>query len=86
MLAMGEYGGDERVTWFKLSEHNTLCPRENESYIAVRYSSVGLALGCLEFGLSILTSTTTFYSTRLQRLHSDLGPNRWPQGGWTPIP
>jgi hypothetical protein len=86
MLTIGEHGGDERFTWFGSSERNTLRPRENESCIAVCCSSVGLALGCPEFGLPILTSVAALYSTRLQWLHCDLGPDRWPQSGWTPIP
>jgi hypothetical protein len=35
-------------------------------------------LVALGFNLSILTSAATFYSSRLQRLHCDLGPDRWP--------
>jgi hypothetical protein len=62
MLAMVEHGGDERFMWFGLPERNTLCPRD-------------LALGCLGFSLSILTSAATFYSTSLQWLYSDLGPD-----------
>jgi hypothetical protein len=81
-----EHGGDKRFTWFRPPERNTLCTWENESCIIVCCSSVGLALGCPEFSLSILTSTATFYSIRLKRLHCDLGPDRWPQGSWTPIP
>jgi hypothetical protein len=86
MLAMGEHDGDKRFTWFGPPECNTLYPWENESYIAVCCSSVGLALGCPGFSLSILTSTAAFYSSRQKRLHYDLGPDRWPQSGWTPIP
>jgi hypothetical protein len=86
MLAMGEHGGDRRFMWFGPPERNTLRPRENGSCIIVCCSSVGLALGYPEFGLRILTSVVAFYSTRLQRLHYDLRPDRWPQGGWTPIP
>jgi hypothetical protein len=78
MLAMGEHGRDRRFTWFKPSECNTLRPRENESCIAVCCSSIGLALGCPEVGLSILTFTVAFYITRLQRLHCDLRPDRCP--------
>jgi hypothetical protein len=66
MLAMGEHGGDKRFMWFGPLERNTLCTWENESYIVVYCSSVGLALGCPEFSLSILTSAATFYSTRLK--------------------
>jgi hypothetical protein len=65
MLAMGEHGGDERFMWFGPLEHNTIRPRENESYIVMCCSSVGLALGCPGFSLSILTSAAFFYSTRL---------------------
>jgi hypothetical protein len=83
---MGEHGGDEGFMWFRLPERNTLRPQENESCIAVCCSSIGLALGCLGFSLSILTSTIAFYSSRLQRLHYDLGPDSCPQCGWTPIP
>jgi hypothetical protein len=86
MLAMGEHGGDERFMWFGQPKRNTLRQRENESCIAVCYSSVGLVLSCPEFGMSILTSVVAFYSTRPLRLYCDLGPNRWSQGGWTPIP
>jgi hypothetical protein len=75
---MGEHGGDERFTWFGPLERNTLRPRENESCIVACCSSVGLALGCPQFGLPILTSAAAFYSTRVHRLHYDLGPNRWP--------
>jgi hypothetical protein len=82
MLAMGEHGGDEGFTWFGLSECNNLRPLKNMSCITVYCSSVGLALGCLGFSLSILMSIIVFYSSRLQRLHCDLGPDRWPQGGW----
>jgi hypothetical protein len=78
MLAIGEHGEDERFMWFELSDRNTLHPQENESCIVVYCSSVGLALGCPMFRLSILTSVATFYTTRLQRLHYDLGPDRWP--------
>jgi hypothetical protein len=78
MLAMRKYGGDEGFTWFRPPERNTLRPRENESYITVCCSSVGLALGCPGLSLSILTSTTTFYSSGLQWLHCDLGLDRWP--------
>jgi hypothetical protein len=38
-------------TWFRLSERNTIRPRENESCIAVCCSSVGLALS--ELGLNL---------------------------------
>jgi hypothetical protein len=85
MLAMGEHGGDEEFMWFRPPERNTLRPRENGSFIAVCCSSVGLALGCLGFSLSILTSVAAFYGSRLHRLDRDLGYDRWPQGGWTPI-
>jgi hypothetical protein len=68
MLAVGEHSGDKRFMWFRLPKRNALHPRENGSCIAVCCSSVGLALRCPEFGLSILTSVATFYSTRLQRL------------------
>jgi hypothetical protein len=47
MLAKGEHGGDEGFMWFRPSERNTLRPWENGSSIAMCYSSVGLALGCL---------------------------------------
>jgi hypothetical protein len=76
MLAMVEHGGDERFMWFGLPERNTLCPQDNGLCIVVCCSSVGLALGCLGFSLSILTSAVTFYSTSLQLLYSDLGPDR----------
>jgi hypothetical protein len=59
-----------------MPERNTLRLWENGSCIAVCYSSVGLALGYSGFSLSILTSVATFYSTRLQRLQCDLGPDR----------
>jgi hypothetical protein len=75
MLAMGEHGGDERFMWFGPPKRNTIRPRENESYIDVCYSSVGLVLSCHEFGLSILTSVVAFYSTRPLRLHCDPGPD-----------
>jgi hypothetical protein len=66
MLAMEEYGEDERFTWFGPPERNTLRRRENESCIAVCYSSIGLALGCIGFSPHILTSTAAFYNIRLQ--------------------
>jgi hypothetical protein len=78
MLAMEEHDGDERFMWFEPPERNTLRPRENESCITVCCSSVGLALGCPGFSLSILMSIATFYIIRLQWLHCDLGPDRWP--------
>jgi hypothetical protein len=81
MLAMGEHGGDRRFTWFRPLECNTLRPRENENCIVVCCSSTGLALGCLESGLRILKFVAAFYSTRLQRLHCVLGPDRWLQAG-----
>jgi hypothetical protein len=83
---MEKHGGDEGFTWFGPPERYTLRPRENGGCIAVYCSSVGLALDGLGFSLSILTSVAAFYSSRLQRLHYDLGLNRWPQGGWIPIP
>jgi hypothetical protein len=86
MLVVGEHSGDERFMWFGPPERNTLHLWENGSCIAVCCSSVCLALGFPEFGLSILTSVAAFYSTRLQWLHCDLGSDKWPQGGWTPIP
>jgi hypothetical protein len=73
------YGGTRwrrMFTLFRPSEHNTLRPQENGSCITVCYSSIGLALVCPEFGLSIPMSTVIFYSTRLQWLHCDLGPDR----------
>jgi hypothetical protein len=70
MLAMGLHDGDEGFTWFGPPERNTLRPRENGSCIIVCSSSVGLALGYLGFNLIILTSTTTLYSSRPQRVTS----------------
>jgi hypothetical protein len=86
MLTMGEHGGNEGFTWFGPAERNILCPRENGGYIALCCSSVSLALGVLGSVPPILTSVVAFYSTRLQRLHCDIRPDRWPQGGWTPLP
>jgi hypothetical protein len=82
MLAIWKHGGDKRFTLFGPPERNTLRPWENGSCITVCCSNVGLALGCPGFRLSILTFATAFYSTRPQRLHCDLGPDRWPQGGY----
>jgi hypothetical protein len=65
MLAMGKHDGDEGFTWFEPPERNILRPQENESYITVCCSSIGLALGCLGFSLSILTFVVAFYRSRL---------------------
>jgi hypothetical protein len=78
---MEEHDGDKRFTWFEPPEHHTLHLRENRSCITVRWPSVGLALGCPRLSLSILTSVAAIYSTRLQLLHCDLGPDRWLQDG-----
>jgi hypothetical protein len=40
--------------WFEPPEHNTLCPRENESCIAVCFSNVGFALMILTFVWSFI--------------------------------
>jgi hypothetical protein len=74
MLAMGEHDEDERFTWFRPPERNTIRPRKNESCIAVCCLSIGLTLGCPGFSLSILTSVAAFYSSRLHRLHCDIEP------------
>jgi hypothetical protein len=60
MLAMGEHGGDRRFMWFGPPERNTLHPQENESYITVCCSSVGLALHCPKFHMRILTFVAAF--------------------------
>jgi hypothetical protein len=40
-----KHSGDERFTWFRPPERNTLRPRENENCIAVCCLSVGFTLG-----------------------------------------
>jgi hypothetical protein len=49
--------------WFESLEHNTLCPRENESCIL---QALAFSLGCLEWpphASPVLMSTRAFYSS-----------------------
>jgi hypothetical protein len=60
MLVIQEHGEDERFTCFSSSERNTLYLQQNGSYIIMCCLNVGLALDCLVFSLSILSSVVAF--------------------------
>jgi hypothetical protein len=68
-----------------MEEHLTSM-RDFVLYCCWESKSLSRVFSCPRFSLSILMSTVVFYSTRQLQLHCDLGPDRWPQGDWTPIP